>query len=123
VCEETASHLRTRWALASFAVYLNPAKPGLVPTVVYTYPFWGANTFVDRELFSNDAPGVIVTQIDAGSPVESAGDAPARSRHQTVAVVLPQDVVSAGVPERPPTLTSMVPHPASHGAARRATPS
>jgi hypothetical protein len=45
----------------------------LVPTAIYTSPFWGANTFVDRELFSNDAPGVIVTLIDAGSPLEAAG--------------------------------------------------
>jgi hypothetical protein len=45
----------------------------LVPALVYTYPFWGVRTYFDKELFSNDAPGVIVTQIDAGSPVESAG--------------------------------------------------
>jgi hypothetical protein len=32
--------------------------------------------YVDKELFSNDAPGVIVTQIDSGSPLESAGMRP-----------------------------------------------
>jgi hypothetical protein len=45
----------------------------LIPGVVYTYPFWGANAYVDKELFSADPPGVIVRQIDAGSPVEAAG--------------------------------------------------
>src|SRR5262249_40216996 len=48
----------------------------LVPALVYTYPFWGVRTYVDKEPFSNDAPGVIVAQIDAGSPVESAGMRP-----------------------------------------------
>jgi membrane-associated protease RseP (regulator of RpoE activity) len=45
----------------------------VIPSLVYTYPFWGTKTYVDKELFSNDPPGVIVKQIDAGSPLESAG--------------------------------------------------
>jgi membrane-associated protease RseP (regulator of RpoE activity) len=48
----------------------------LIPALVYTYPFWGVRTYFDKELFSNDAPGVFVTEIDAGSPVESAGMRP-----------------------------------------------
>ena len=48
----------------------------LVPSVVYTYPFWGAKAYVDKELFSNDAPGLIVMQIDSGSPLALAGMRP-----------------------------------------------
>ena len=48
----------------------------LVPALVYTYPFWGVRAYVSNEPFSNDTPGVIVTQIDADSPVESAGMRP-----------------------------------------------
>jgi hypothetical protein len=45
----------------------------LIPAIVYTDPFWGLKTYVDRELFSNDAQGVIVIECDNNSPVQSAG--------------------------------------------------
>jgi hypothetical protein len=46
----------------------------LVPAIVYTDPFWGVRGFVDKELFApGDSPGVLVTQIDSGSPAASAG--------------------------------------------------
>ena len=48
----------------------------LVPSVVYTYPFWARKAYVDKELFSNDAPGLIVMQIDSGSPLALAGMRP-----------------------------------------------
>jgi hypothetical protein len=48
----------------------------LIPAVVYTDPFWGVKSFVDKEWFSKDPPGVVVTQIDQGSPVDSAGVRP-----------------------------------------------
>ena len=46
----------------------------LMPAIVYTGAFWGVGGFVDKEPFApDDSPGVVVTQIDAGSPAESTG--------------------------------------------------
>jgi S1-C subfamily serine protease len=46
----------------------------LVPAIVYTDPFWGVRGFVDKEQFAQgDSPGVLVTQIDSGSPAASTG--------------------------------------------------
>ena len=41
----------------------------LAPAVVYTDPFWGVRGFFD----SRDSPGVILLEVDSGSPAASAG--------------------------------------------------
>ncbi len=65
-----------RPCLAETLVCLLGLVASIVPALVYTYPFWGVSAFIDKEPFSDEAPGVIVGQIDDESPVASAGILP-----------------------------------------------
>ena len=67
---------RQLWALypAQILVCLIGFVAGVVPSVVYTDPFWGVDGFMDKELFAIGAsPGVVITQIASGSPAASIG--------------------------------------------------
>jgi len=67
---------RQPWALyaAQILVCLVGFAAGVIPSVVYTDPFWGVVGFMDKEPFAiDDSPGVLITQITPGSPAASIG--------------------------------------------------
>jgi len=46
----------------------------LVPSLVYTDPFWGISAFSNTELFATSEPkGVVVLQVESGSPAAALG--------------------------------------------------
>ncbi|HZZ71535.1 MAG TPA: PDZ domain-containing protein [Pirellulales bacterium] len=66
------SSRRLTWA--SISVCALGLAASVVPQVVYTDPFWGIDTFADKQFFElSDESGVAVIKIESSSPASMAG--------------------------------------------------